>query len=216
MPIPGSHLLSIREGCKVLLKLFNRNLRQQIIEDAANACLLHLLHQLINSGGIRLHIVQERLVIAIFRDIRLKESSHFSVCHLGVHRLQLGTQFLLRKPPLGPPVEISTSILPFDHVTDHALGLHSPRSVVQVRKLVCNLQIQRHEHHLPVTDFLLDDLDFIRICCGCQLFIQCLQRLVHLVHFCNLIGLPEFDGSDTCRFQNTTATFNVSVHLHYL
>ena len=78
------------------------------------------------------------------------------VAELGVRLLQLGDQEVLQHAALHAPEEVAPRVLPGDALSDHALGLHPPGAVVEIREGGCHRRVQRQQLLLPSLDLLLD------------------------------------------------------------
>mmetsp|Transcript_33163 Transcript_33163/g.74909 ORF Transcript_33163/g.74909 Transcript_33163/m.74909 type:complete len:951 (+) Transcript_33163:310-3162(+) len=165
--------------------------------------------------AVLLHLGQKSLV----RAVRLaKHLGHLRRGRLVLHPglAQVLDQLLLRQAPLDAPVEVLAGLLPLEHVAHHALGLHAPRPVVQVRELMRHLEVEREERGLAVLDLLGERGDVVRAGGLRQVRIQAHEHGVELVHLLELVLAAELHLADPRGLEDPAARLLVAVHLHHL
>mmetsp|Transcript_78729 Transcript_78729/g.160090 ORF Transcript_78729/g.160090 Transcript_78729/m.160090 type:complete len:387 (-) Transcript_78729:840-2000(-) len=137
------------------------------------------------------------------------------MCELRVNLPQAANQVVLQDPSLHAPVKVSTGILPADAISDHPLGLHPSRAVVQIRKGGGHRCVKRHQLLFSRLDLLFDVLLLIALGSS-QLGIHGLQFLIDAVHGLHLLGGSVLHLDNAWRLQNTTSCVHIGVHLHLL
>mmetsp|Transcript_9554 Transcript_9554/g.20149 ORF Transcript_9554/g.20149 Transcript_9554/m.20149 type:complete len:702 (-) Transcript_9554:71-2176(-) len=159
----------------------------------------------------------------------LQQASHFVPLHRAMRArrrvllLHALDQRLLQKPPPQAPIEELPRRFPLQHVSNHALGHHPARSIVQVRKLVRNLQIHGQQRVLPLHDLRFHGSELRRRAVIIrrairrlrQTLIQRNQLRIQPMHRFDLVRLAELHLADPRRFKNAASRFLVGVHLHH-